>query len=341
MSERTYTSAAGYRFGYQGSESDQEIHNGNDVYNTEYRLLDVRLGRWFSADLLKAGTPWQSPYNSMDNNPILHTDVLGLDISYGKKGHGNRLRNWINSVISRIFSKKARQDFRDRKADHSKVYTYNRNAEGDEAALSDGGDSRKSKTKKDGKEVVYINYSRAVRFTGEFRFNTNVIDKVIVGLNSYNPKVGSTGYDKYHKPEFDGAKGSVNLNEHSGWQASIRLGNQFNGYTTTIWSDRTKVYENSNTGRANFRVNSNVSFDITPMQSLYKAYAENGSISGQDAPYGVTIILTSPERTYSRTRYGPFGIFSTQPVLQIYDSTQIKRRRPGKKMGTSITVHAK
>jgi RHS repeat-associated protein len=78
MAERTYASASAYRFGYQGSEQDPEVHNGNDVYNTEYRLLDARLGRWFSADPLEEETAGESPYVSMNDSPISLNDVFGL-----------------------------------------------------------------------------------------------------------------------------------------------------------------------------------------------------------------------------------------------------------------------
>jgi RHS repeat-associated protein len=64
------------RFGYQGSEMDNELKDGGNSYTTEYRQLDPRLGRWFSSD--PVFQPHQSPYNSMDNNPIMLNDIFGL-----------------------------------------------------------------------------------------------------------------------------------------------------------------------------------------------------------------------------------------------------------------------
>ena len=64
-----------YRFGYQGSEKDNEVSGDGNSYTTEFRQLDPRLGRWFSVD--PVFQPWQSPYTSMDNNPIGKTDRLG------------------------------------------------------------------------------------------------------------------------------------------------------------------------------------------------------------------------------------------------------------------------
>jgi RHS repeat-associated protein len=72
MQGRNYT-ADNYRFGYQGSEKETGV---SGMYTTDYRALDTRLGKWFSPDAINQ--PWQSPYCSMDNNPIALTDVLGL-----------------------------------------------------------------------------------------------------------------------------------------------------------------------------------------------------------------------------------------------------------------------
>ena len=61
-----------YRFGFNGMEKDPELSNGN--YTTHFRALDVRIGRWWSVDPITQ--PHQSPYCSMDGNPIFYTDIL-------------------------------------------------------------------------------------------------------------------------------------------------------------------------------------------------------------------------------------------------------------------------
>ena len=73
-----------YRFGYQGSEKDNEVSGEGNSYTTEFRQLDPRLGRWFSVD--PVFQPWQSPYTSMDNNPICLNDPMGLDPKKDKNG---------------------------------------------------------------------------------------------------------------------------------------------------------------------------------------------------------------------------------------------------------------
>ncbi|MEN9973657.1 MAG: hypothetical protein RIS20_2004 [Bacteroidota bacterium] len=71
-----------YRFGYQGSEKDNEFKGEGNSYTTEFRQLDTRIGRWLSIDPVIQ--PWQSSYCSMDGNPISKNDILG-----------NTTKDWI------------------------------------------------------------------------------------------------------------------------------------------------------------------------------------------------------------------------------------------------------
>lgn len=64
-----------YRYGYQGSERDDEIKGNGNSYTTYFRQLDPRLGRWLSID--PKATAWESPYTSMGNNPIQFMDPKG------------------------------------------------------------------------------------------------------------------------------------------------------------------------------------------------------------------------------------------------------------------------
>ena len=49
--------------------------NNQSSNATYFRQLDVRLGRWMSPDVITQ--PWQSPYCSMDNNPVALVDPSG------------------------------------------------------------------------------------------------------------------------------------------------------------------------------------------------------------------------------------------------------------------------
>jgi hypothetical protein len=64
-----------YRYGYQSSEKENEIAGSGNVYTTYCRMLDTRIGRWWTTDV--ATIPWQSPYCSMDNSPISLIDPWG------------------------------------------------------------------------------------------------------------------------------------------------------------------------------------------------------------------------------------------------------------------------
>jgi RHS repeat-associated protein len=81
-------SSTAYRYGFQGQEKDDELKGEGNSLNMEARMLDPRVGRWFSRDPLEFKFPWQSPYCSMDNNPILLTDPTGMSTNpiYDKKG---------------------------------------------------------------------------------------------------------------------------------------------------------------------------------------------------------------------------------------------------------------
>lgn len=79
MQERSETFGSnGYRFSFNGQEQDSEVSGDGNSYTTHFRQYDSRLGRWFSRD--PALIPWQTPYASMNNSPIVFNDQR-VDIS--------------------------------------------------------------------------------------------------------------------------------------------------------------------------------------------------------------------------------------------------------------------
>ena len=82
-------SSGDYRYGFNsGSEKDDEISGSGNIYTTEWRMLDVRLGgRWWSPDRIVK--PWESPYAGFANNPIFWTDPSGLNSEKDNPGGGN------------------------------------------------------------------------------------------------------------------------------------------------------------------------------------------------------------------------------------------------------------
>ncbi|HRD37398.1 MAG TPA: hypothetical protein PLC65_02095 [Bacteroidia bacterium] len=70
-------SSGSYRYGYQGSEKEEEFNGTDNTYYTHERFNDARLGKWLSLD--SKSKAWESPYVSMGNNPIWFNDVFGAE----------------------------------------------------------------------------------------------------------------------------------------------------------------------------------------------------------------------------------------------------------------------
>jgi RHS repeat-associated protein len=68
---------ANYRFGFNGQESDNEVYGDKQSYNFEFRMLDARLGRFWSVDPLADKYPGLSPYAYCNNSPVNLIDPDG------------------------------------------------------------------------------------------------------------------------------------------------------------------------------------------------------------------------------------------------------------------------
>jgi hypothetical protein len=97
--------AESYRYGYQGSEKDDEVKGGGNSYTTFFRQLDSRVGRWFSIDPKFMKFPFESPYVSMGDNPIYFNDPQGDD-KYKVDREGNiSLKRKNNKDFDKIIGK--------------------------------------------------------------------------------------------------------------------------------------------------------------------------------------------------------------------------------------------
>ena len=56
---------------------DNHVAGEGNAYYTLFREYDPDLGRWWRPDPIFQ--PWQSPYSAFDGNPIMFTDVWGLE----------------------------------------------------------------------------------------------------------------------------------------------------------------------------------------------------------------------------------------------------------------------
>jgi len=80
MPERSYSStAAGYRWGFQAQESDDELFGEGNASFFKYRISDNRIGRFFAVDPLAPEYPWNSPYAFSENRVFDGIELEGLE----------------------------------------------------------------------------------------------------------------------------------------------------------------------------------------------------------------------------------------------------------------------
>jgi hypothetical protein len=66
----------GYRFGFNGQESDNEVYGGKASYTAEFWQYDSRLGRRWNIDPMQH--PTKSPFSAFADNPIFRIDPTGM-----------------------------------------------------------------------------------------------------------------------------------------------------------------------------------------------------------------------------------------------------------------------
>ena len=70
---------AGYRYGFNGKENDNEVKGEGNQQDYGMRIYDTRLGRFLSVDPLTESYPWYTPYQYAGNKPIWCIDLDGLE----------------------------------------------------------------------------------------------------------------------------------------------------------------------------------------------------------------------------------------------------------------------
>ena len=121
MPGRTYSSPA-YRYGFQGQEKDDEIKGEGNSYAFELRMLDSRVGRWFSMDPYDE---YPSPYLSMGNNPISLIDPDGghTEDNYLIKANGS-------ITVEKTNDKTDSFAYEDSKGNITNLGTFDKNSNG-------------------------------------------------------------------------------------------------------------------------------------------------------------------------------------------------------------------
>ena len=67
----------GYRYFFNGQESDAEAYGQGGLAGYEFRQYDTRLGRWWGVDPEVGRTPSLSAFTAFRDNPILYVDPDG------------------------------------------------------------------------------------------------------------------------------------------------------------------------------------------------------------------------------------------------------------------------
>jgi len=96
-----------YRSGFQGQEHDDEVKGEGNSVNYSYRMHDPRVGRFFVVDPLADQRAWMSPYNFVQNNPIMRIDPDGrLDDWVGCTNEDGTISyHWDENITSEAQAK--------------------------------------------------------------------------------------------------------------------------------------------------------------------------------------------------------------------------------------------
>jgi hypothetical protein len=79
---------------------ENELKGKGMVYNTPFRKMSTENPNWWSRDALEGFMPWQSPYISMDANPINLIDPLGLKTTKTKDNPGNEPDEYMTDEVA-------------------------------------------------------------------------------------------------------------------------------------------------------------------------------------------------------------------------------------------------
>jgi RHS repeat-associated protein len=104
---------SGYRFHFNGQESDNEVAGSGNAYDFGERIYSSRIGRFLSVDGMTKSFPMLSTYQFASNCPISGIDLDGLEFYYtadgkllGKIGTSTEVRivkkNDVDAVQTRI-----------------------------------------------------------------------------------------------------------------------------------------------------------------------------------------------------------------------------------------------
>lgn len=82
MPKRSYSTAAGYRYGFNGKENDNEVKGLGNQQDYGMRVYDPRIGKFLSVDPLIDKYPELTPYQFTNNSPVANVDLDGQEDVY-------------------------------------------------------------------------------------------------------------------------------------------------------------------------------------------------------------------------------------------------------------------
>jgi RHS repeat-associated protein len=145
MSTRSFFSPS-YRYGFNGMEKDDEVKGQGNSYNTEFRQLDTRLGRWLTIDPKFDKYPDVTPYEFAGNTVIIFTDPNGDELIGSTRKSARRI---MRNMKHETFDKEQFKDFRKllkrglfnksfKKIDQAEFLNATSGLSDDERALAEG-----------------------------------------------------------------------------------------------------------------------------------------------------------------------------------------------------------
>ncbi len=116
-----------YRYGFNGMEKDDEMGKGDgNSYTTEFRQYDPRLGRWLAVDPMETQRVGLTPYNFVQNSPLVRMDPSGALDDWVEGADGDI--KWDDNATSQETTKEGETYL----GKNVLVGTHNRDAGGNE-----------------------------------------------------------------------------------------------------------------------------------------------------------------------------------------------------------------
>ncbi|QLE02021.1 hypothetical protein HX109_10815 [Galbibacter sp. BG1] len=264
-------------FNFNGKELDESL--GLNVIEMDFRQYDPALGRFNVVDAMAEERNWLSPYNFVQNNPIMRVDPTGLLDDYGLDQDGNiELIKETDDKTDTLYSVTRGEDGELVKDDNGEVVRNDTNGDGE---VADGDSVTVNKGILNKKKTNTVEASNGKEYTFD-QFNITGDSQAqslfeFVGANS-NVEWSLTGVGSKN-----GAQGSNILTTSHIENSEIGGGYLFAYGYSIRFSNHSHPYSN-NASRAdrNFAKTVNAKFPNARTRILHKGsytlYDEKGSI---------------------------------------------------------------